>query len=179
MFCTYKSSAIVLGLWLFCIRLLVFSSNIYINQDYLMLNIRNGQLSYNFVITFITGFLALLDLWMIYGAIKNVKAALITWEIFATWNVVINFYNCYNESHIKDLNFGAGIVFIIFQILTIFLVNETIKEINSKKTKKNSEDHTTPTSIYIIPQSNNTKNWKNTAQFDLKHWLNRESLLKY
>ena len=93
---------------------------------------------------------------MIYGALKKVKAALITWEMFATWNLVIHFYNCYNKSQIQDINFGAGMVFIVFQILAILIVYGTISEINLKK--PNNKDEENHTSIYIIDYSNTPLN---------------------
>ena len=93
---------------------------------------------------------------MIYGALKKIKAALITWEIFATWNLVIHFYNCYNKSQIQDINFGAGMVFIVFQILAILIVYGAISEINLKKTNNNYGEN--PTSIYVIDYSNTPLN---------------------
>ena len=93
---------------------------------------------------------------MIYGALKKVKAALITWEMFATWNLVIHFYNCYNKSQIQDINFGAGMVFIVFQILAILIVYGRISEINLKK--RNNNDDENHTSIYVIDYSNTPLN---------------------
>ena len=93
---------------------------------------------------------------MVYGALKNIKAALVTWEMFAIWNLVLHFYNCYNKSLIKDINFGAGMVFIVFQILAILIVYGTISDINLKKPNKNDDEN--HASIYVIDYSNTPPN---------------------
>ena len=101
--------------------------------------------------------MALIDLCMVYGALKNVKAALVTWEMFAIWNLVIHFYNCYNIFiQIQDINFGAGMVFIVFQIVAILIVYGTIGEINLKKTNKNDDEN--HTCIFVIDYSNTPPN---------------------
>ena len=48
--------------------------------------------------------MALLDLGMVYGTLKNIKSALVTWEIFTLWNIVIGFLNCYKQSDTMHRN---------------------------------------------------------------------------
>jgi len=74
---------------------------------------------------------ALVDLAMVYGALKSIKSALIIWEIFAVWNLIIGFYNCYKQ--IDTMDISHGVFSIIFGSLGIYIVYEVISEISNKK----------------------------------------------
>ena len=75
--------------------------------------------------------MALLDLGMVYGTLKTIKSALVAWEIFTLWNIVIGFLNCYKQ--IDTMHVSYGVVSIIFGSLGIYIVGEAINEIKNKK----------------------------------------------
>jgi len=86
---------------------------------------------YDIITAATTGIVALVDLAMVYGALKSIKSALIIWEIFAVWNLIIGFYNCYKQ--IDTMDISHGVFSIIFGSLGIYIVYEVISEISNKK----------------------------------------------